>query len=579
MILFVAGAAGDPGAGRRALRGLLERLPFFPGETVETWRAPSGGAWVAWVAHGPERTGGAAYVAAGPERIALFAGRPILWAGERRADGRAPLDPTAYLDGIPAELDGRFAALRAGGHGLLELRSDPLGAYPVYEAHVEGVRWVSNNPELLRDAHGSDELDPDALAGLVGGGWSLDGHPVWAGVRRILPAATAVRPGGGLDPDRAAALLTAGTRALADWPGRPSVVPVTGGRDSRLVLAAALAAGIEFEANTGGDESAPDVRIGRTLAEVAGVPHSLIGGDSMWQDWRRGAELVAAMAAGTATLADAAGFPLAARPGPLPLWHSGQGGEIARAYYGLGDGLDRDGLADRLTRAFLARRPGRAGVLSADGRALVHRRIAAWVDEQLGAGIAPVDVPDMFYLRKRMGTWAGPGHGCVEYVRDTTSPLWSARLLPDLLGAPAAERARYAFHRAVLERLSAELAAVPFEGGGGWPRRGGELARRVERGRTLARKALAEARRRAVTARRRRSAAGTGAPGTDPFDAILPEIRDTVLSQPNHPAWPILDRARVEKLLASDPAALDAMSRYHAWRLATVFAGLPPAGR
>jgi hypothetical protein len=33
----------------------------------------------------------------------------------------------------------------------------------------------------------------------------------------------------------------------------------------------------------------------------------------------------------------------------------------------------------------------------------------------------------------------------------------------------------------------------------------------------------------------------------------------------------VLDRPRVEALLASDPVTLDTMSRYYAWRLATVF--------
>ncbi|MDQ3936853.1 MAG: hypothetical protein M3340_19740, partial [Actinomycetota bacterium] len=65
----------------------------------------------------------------------------------------------------------------------------------------------------------------------------------------------------------------------------------------------------------------------------------------------------------------------------------------------------------------------------------------------------------------------------------------------------------------------------------------------------------------------------------DPFDRILPEIRDTVLSQPDHQAWAVLDRARTERLLGSPPGALDTMSRYYAWRLATVFGAMEPARR
>ena len=603
MNLFLLGwsgeAAVDAAVGERALRRLLERLPFFPGRPVETWAAPSGSMAAAWVTHGPEQTGGVRYVHTERERLALFSGRPVLWTGERAADGRAPLDPAFYLepsDQWAAALDGRFAAARYDeADRTLEIVSDALGAYPVYEAHGDRVRWISNNAELLRGLIGADELDPEVLAPVLGGGWSLSGDPVWSGVRRLTygcvrrlaPSGPAKRAdllpvsriatliAAGFDAGRAAEVLTEGVRAHADWPLRPSVVPVTGGRDSRLVLGAALRSGIEFESTTGGDDASPDVQVGRRLAEAGGVPHSLLEHDphgSVWDDWRHAAEIVDMTSSGTASLADAAGFPLGPREGALVLWHSGQGGEIARAYYGLGDG-GRDALVERIGRAFLGRRPGRSDVLSDGGRELVREQIGAWVNRQLEAGIAPLDVPDMFYLQRRMGTWAGPSHGCVEFVRDTTSPLWSCRLLPDLLGLPAADRARELFHLRVLEELAPELVDVPFEDGRPWPGRSSGAARRVARARALAAKAAAEARRRA-TARRARAAAAD-----DPFAPILREIRDTVLSQPEHQAWAVLDRARVERLLEAPAPALDTMSRYYAWRLATVFGAMEPARR
>ena len=67
-----------------------------------------------------------------------------------------------------------------------------------------------------------------------------------------------------------------------------------------------------------------------------------------------------------------------------------------------------------------------------------------------------------------------------------------------------------------------------------------------------------------------RPPAGSGA---DPFAPILADVRSTVLEQPQHPAWAVLDRGRVESLLSSEAAALDTMSRYYVWRLATVFGG------
>lgn len=555
MNLFVVGVAGQLETAERALAAVLDRLPFFPGRPIESWRSPSEAVVAAWVQHDPVQTGGVRYAHVEEHRLALFAGRPIVWTDEREADGAGAIDPAAYLDEARAdELDGRFVVVRCDdARGELDVVTDPVGAYPIYQTEADGARWISNGAELLRELRGTRELDTGALAGLLGGGWPLDGNPVWSGVARVgagfSPGRIAPLLNAGFDEERAAALLIAAVRALADWPGRPHLVPVTAGRDSRLVLAAARRAEVLFEATTGGGDESVDVRTGRRLAELAGVPHTLVPDDphgSVWSDWRRAAAVLALTESGAATLADGAGFPLGPREGPLPIWHSGQGGEIARGYYGVGEG----DLADRLTRAFLGQRPGRAGPLSDAGREIVRKQIESWVDEQREAGVASADIPDMFYLQRRMGTWAGPTHGAVEYVRDTTSPFWSARMLPDLLGLPAHERARGEYHTRVLERLWPELVDVPFEK---TPR--------------LPRKVAGELRRRAARLRR--------GPSADPFGAIVAEVRDTVLSQPEHTAWSVLDRARVESLLSADAAALDTMSRYYVWRLATVFAGFP----
>jgi hypothetical protein len=422
-------------------------------------------------------------------------------------------------------------------------------------------------------------LRSDVLAGVLGGGWSLSGDPLWAGISRVpwaMPDAAALC-GAGFDADRAAALLVSAVRALADWPGRPSLVPVTGGRDSRLVLAAAVRAGIEFSVATGGDEGADDVVIGRQVAAAAGLRHSLLphhphgGRDDRWRDL---ATLLATQTGGTATLADATGFPLGALSGPLPLWHTGQGGEIARGFYGMG--IEEEGLV----RRFLARRPGRRGPLSARGEALVREQISDWAAEQRAAGARDEDLGDLFYLTRRMATWAAPTHAAVEPIRDSTSPLWSCRLLPDLLGLPAAARAREEFHLRVLERLAPELVDLPFEGGRPWPSRESPLRRRARRARQLAAKARAELDRRRPARRVDSSTAICGStvhsmPEGDPFDAILREIREAVVSQPGHPAWEVLDRARVDDLLAGPAARLDTMSRYYVWRIATVFGGFP----
>lgn len=596
MNLFLIGWRADgglhAGSAHAALSGLLERLGFLDPARIETWTAPSGRAVLAAVAHAPEQVGGVRYTALEPSRMALFSGRPFRWMGAEQSDGAGPLDPAAYLP--PAErwapaLDGRFAAARYDdADGVLEVVTDPLGAYPLFTAGRDGARWISNNPELLRAGPG---MRPDVLASLLGGGWSLSGSPLHAGVERLargavhrlapgeasgrhdlLPLEEIVAMcGAGFDGDTAARLLVASLGGLAGWPGRPDVVPVTGGRDSRLVLAAALAAGIEFEATTGGPDAHPDVALGRELCRVAGIPHVPLAGDphgDMWTQPRRMAEVVRLVGGGTACVADAAGFPLGPREGPLVLWHSGQGGEVARGYYGTGGG----DVAGRLYRSFVGRRPGRVELLSAEGQALVRAEIEGFVAQVSAAGARQEDIPDLFYLLRRMGTWAGPSHSCVELVKDTTSPLWSARLLPQLLGLPARDRARELFHLRVLERLAPELVDIPFEGGRPWPARRSALRLRAERAAGLARKVGAELSRRRGAGRRAPSqpAAPAGTP-PDPFARVHAAVAEAVRSDRSHAAWDVLDRPRVERLLSREPAGLDTMSRYYVWRLAQVF--------
>jgi hypothetical protein len=562
--LFVVGwgPAVDVAAAEDALRRLLEALPFFPGRPVESYAA--GNAAAAWVCHE-----GQPYAHERDGSFALFSGRPFRWTGDDTADGRAPADASFFLDqpDLLPTLDGRFAAIvYRGAERTLDVATDPVGAYPLYEATVNGTRWLSNNAAALRELAGDTGLRLDSLAGLVGGGWPLDGHPMWTGIERVeaRTARLAPTPGCGLDPHAAARRLAAAAAALADWPGRPSVVPVTGGRDSRLVLGAALVAGFGFEGVTGGAPDDPDVRIGQTLCAAAGVPHSLLPADphgNIWSDHRRAARTVRLTAGGTASLADAAGFPLGPHHGPLPLWHSGQGGEIGRAYYGTGDARDAAGLTALLYDAFTARRPHRRELLSDAGREIVERQLREWVECQLETGVAAVDVPDMFYVDQRMARWAAPTHGCVEFVRDTTSPLWSRRVIADLLAPPARERAGAAYHREVLAQLAPQLAAVELADGR-WDARPGPLAQ----ARALARKAVREAARRVRGAR-----AGPGTPSADPLDPILADVREQVLAATTHPAWAVLDRDRCEALLSRPAAALDEMSRYHVWRLATIF--------
>ena len=598
MNLFIAGhgtAGVDVAVARRALSELISELGFFDPAHIETWRAPTGKVAIAACANTELDHGSVRYTVFESDRAALFAGRPVWWPEGAPADGESVLDPAFYLAPVgqwASKLDGRCTALRAAD-GTLELWTDPMGAYPVFTTHAGEVHWFSNNPDVLRRIAGDGSLDELALASVIGGGWSLGGHPLFRAVRRLdrgvvltldrdggerrlelLPIAELTRmPGAGFDAATAARDLVDVTRALAGWPGRPDAVPVTGGRDSRLILAAALRAGFDFSAVTGGAPGEPDVEIARRLCGLAGLTHELLGPDpygDRFSDLPRAAQVTALASGGTATLTDAAGFPLGPPGGPAPLWHSGQGGEIGRAYWGLFDSRT----VERLYAKYVGRRPGRTEPISAEAGELIRTWISDFCEQMLVAGASPVDVPDMFYLLERTMCWASPTHTVVELIRDTTSPLWSVRLLSQLLGPAGEERVLDRFHRDVLRELAPEFVDVRFQDGSTWPVRRGRLVQKASQWGELAVKARGELTRR-VAGRRARAPTGTpsGMAASDPFDAIIAAIRDAALSQPQHAAWSVLDRRRVEGLLGAPAVALDEMSRYYIWRLGSVFLG------
>ncbi len=611
MNLFVVGVgalAGDL-RGERALSEVVVDVPF--GESPARARWTGHGVMASMASHAPEQVGGVRYWAAGGGLLAMFAGRPVAHPGGDGPmfDGRSPLDPRWFASapaGWASRMEGRFVTVGCSGDtGAVDVVTDPLGAYPVYEVEDGDVRWVSNSAELLRRlAPLTDPIDRDVLAEVLAGGWSLDGHPLWTGVRRIPPGWRAYRPdepprdlpllgldeiarwfGAGLDGSRAAHTLTALTRALGDWPGRPSVVPVTGGRDSRVVLAATRAASLDWPGGTAGAPDHPDAVIGRALCDRLGRPFSTLDVPG-WVDRgakpRRAARMVRALSGGTITLSDAAGFPATHAQHPLPLWHTGQGGEIARGYYGAARGDGAGALTARLHAEFCGRAPGRREPLTSDATAGVRDRLRAWVEEALDAGVAAEDVPDAFYLLRRMGTWSAPAHGCVEPIRDATSPLWSRALLPDLLGAPVAERRRARFHREMVRALAPELRSIPFQDGVRWDERPSGAARAAVGARRLRGRAQRELARRRAAARPApgpeahagaepsAGAATAEAPGEHPLARVQRIAHEALRDSPWHPAWDVLDRRATEALLTTPPDDLDEMRRRHVWRIASV---------
>jgi hypothetical protein len=149
-------------------------------------------------------------------------------------------------------------------------------------------------------------------------------------------------------------------------------------------------------------------------------------------------------------------------------------------------------------------------------------------------------------------------------VRDSTSALWSRRVVPHLLAPSRREREAERFHRDVLTLLAPDLLELPLAGGG-WRSRS-RVRRRLARTARLTHRSTEEVRARL---RPRPRPAPTGQPeaASDPFNTVR-DLVTTAAADRTHPVFDVLDHSRVDDLLASSSA--DTMRRYYVWRLATV---------
>jgi hypothetical protein len=587
--------------GRVESQAAASRLRAFAGElapldpdAIETWESPEGNVAVNAIAHRPEQVS-ISYSHFEPAKMALFAGRPIFWEQSGEANGRDTLDPRFYL--APPEqwmhsLDGRCTAVRYDdAEGSLDVYTDPLGAYPVYSGKAgDGTLWLTNKPALLTELLGLRELNARALASFVTCSWAFGGETLWQGIDRLpraslhrftrsgghevvplLPAETiASYFGSGADGGEAARTLVETVRANADWSGRSVHVPLTAGRDSRLVFAAAVAAGVDFEATTTAFPHAPgfpdtvDVTLARRLATESGRTH-VVTQPEPGLGVRETARLLRLLANGAVSAGTTGALMPPSASSRLPVIQSGQGGEIARAYYGIGAGSAED-IAQSIYRHLVPPLP--RPLVTREAEELVRMYIVDWVRDRLDERIAPADVPDSFYLLEKMAHWAGPSMGVYEWTTDTLSPLWTTRLLPYQVGLPPEQREREYFHLRILEELAPALARVPFNGAPPrWPGFPSRRSSRTQHYRVLASKIAQELQRRAQAHLARGQDAG------DAFTAeALVETRRHALDVPSHPAWDVLDRKRVLRLLSKRPASFDPRSRRYLLGLATIFA-------
>jgi hypothetical protein len=458
----------------------------IPGPAVVAWRSPDGrAALLHWggPSDGDNPAGGGPAGAGGPApedaKVTSHAG--TIWAeSPTPGSGRAPVmartsvtrvDPV-YVARVPGAVIvadratwAAWTASRLDAHDPLHVTALLNPGFPLASATpFTGVSALTGSTTLhllngaltrLRAPAGAKALGP-----VSGGGPGGGDHP---------------RGDDGGNPGGARAVaegLVAAVAHLADA-GQPVELSLTGGKDSRLIAAALVAAGVPVVARTHGFADHPDVVVAAEIARRLGIEHLVRTPAAPGQQ----VDVLGRIRA-TVLVADGmlSAFENVGRPDPAAssvVTAGGHGGELLRGGYAE-TAAGRPGAAGGLRAALgPARRAARATELlrrlTSKHLGLIRRGPAAGYVASLApwsAALArsPLHALDDFYLVNRAGRWSAAARQAYLIRERLVQPLFDDRVVLAARAVPLADRISGALSAAVLAELCPALVDVPLAG-------------------------------------------------------------------------------------------------------------------
>ncbi len=551
-------------------------------------RALDAGVFVGAVATAAATAAPRIYVDETPSGITLFDGLPLDPAARQPVIRAADL--AADWEHLHDRLEGRFCIVRVtNGPVRIELMTDPIGLEQVFVHEGEGWSLISNSAGLVERVIDATEPDPLGVSMFL----TLD----WVGSDRTIRRAVRVIPGGqrwtwtagdpqwtrrrywsveqAIQPICAVddAMVDAATHRLIGFAAAAAAVnghvnaPISGGRDSRLIVALTQAGGIPTRYWTKGDPGSRDVAIAREVVAKLGLEHRFANRPTQPEsdrdptldiatEWTSLSERFVAQNDGLASLTyigNIQGQPT--RIDEIAVTLAGLSGESTRAVYGR-PYLFGPGASLRRTRSYLP------GVFSGRPNELVRPEAFAtavsFVRDELdrldGVGVAVANLPTAFYLTERARRWAANNPRELAQTEDKALIYLTRPYVETALSLTPEDSWLERFHRRAMGRLVPGLEEdppfdLPWRDATEWPTRS-ELARNA-----LVPRIPLGLRRSMVRAYGRVRPPRVGRAVTSPYDepawieANLTSIRDLCLSSRTSDLWAYLDRQALERLL------------------------------
>jgi asparagine synthase len=272
----------------------------------------------------------------------------------------------------------------------------------------------------------------------------------------------------------ARAVAEALVAAVADLvkTGQPVELSLTGGKDSRLVAAALVAAGVPVVGRTHGFADHPDVVVAAEIARRLGIEHIVRTPAAPGQQ----VDVLGRIRA-TVLVADGmlSAFENVGRPDPAasPVTTAGgHGGELLRGGYA--ETAGRSGAVGGVRAALApARRAARSAEmlrrLTARHLGLLRRApaagyVASVAPWSVALARGPLQALDDFYLVNRAGRWSAAARQAYLLRERLVQPLFDDQVVLAARAVPLPDRISGALSAAVLAELCPALIDVPLAG-------------------------------------------------------------------------------------------------------------------
>ncbi len=247
---------------------------------------------------------------------------------------------------------------------------------------------------------------------------------------------------------------------------------LTGGMDTRTIVASAVALGYHPECDVSGTPGSKEIEMAARVAEAMNITlHRLYPGTHdaenleetlrLWNLWTEG---TIPIYNGFARSAMALSLERRKFFAPYSQFFSGQGGICRGVLYG------PEMLAQQFSPGEIVTRLLKRGTqryhhdfLSDDDKLLIRNDLQKTIDEAIRLGLtSPHEWVDYFYLQERVMRWGGFAVDSQQFGRHVFTPLCQSLLFSIDFSMSAKEKLSGAWHRYHIQRMFPAIAPLPF---------------------------------------------------------------------------------------------------------------------